>query len=150
MFTAAVPDSGTGPQSKPAFPIRSVKWLWHTPLAIRLKPLTGALFCLRNGASSWKRGRRLSPRNHEIRPRIPSLSKRLAAHPSLKRFFRQIAMGLKAPRGYSRLTSPSRAICNRVYDRRSWPVKSAIGWIAAVYLSWPNGIPHCHDGMRSR
>lgn len=48
--------------------------------------------------------------------RRPSLTKRLAARTSLKRFVRQ-NLGIKAPRGYGWLTSPKRAAYNKIYNR---------------------------------
>jgi hypothetical protein len=48
--------------------------------------------------------------------RIPSLSKRLAARTSVKRYVRQ-NMGIKAPKGYGWITNPKKALYNRVYYR---------------------------------
>ena len=48
--------------------------------------------------------------------RVPSLSKRIAARTSVKRYVRQ-NLGLKAPRGYGWLTNPKKAAYNRVYNR---------------------------------
>lgn len=48
--------------------------------------------------------------------RVPSLTKRIAARTSVKRYFRQ-NLGLKAPRGYGWLTNPKKAAYNRVYNR---------------------------------
>jgi hypothetical protein len=48
--------------------------------------------------------------------RIPSLTKRIAARTSPKRFVRQ-SLGLKAPKGYGWLTNPKKAAYNRVYSR---------------------------------
>ena len=48
--------------------------------------------------------------------RVPSLSKRIAARVSLKRYVRH-NLGLKAPRGWGWLTNPRRAAYNRVYRR---------------------------------
>jgi hypothetical protein len=50
--------------------------------------------------------------------RIPSLTKRIAARTSPKRFIRQ-SLGLKAPRGWGWLTNPKKAAYNRVYNRTS-------------------------------
>lgn len=50
--------------------------------------------------------------------RIPSLTKRIAARTSLKRYARQ-SLGLKAPRGWGWLTNPKKAAYNRVYNRTS-------------------------------
>ncbi len=46
--------------------------------------------------------------------RVPSLTKRIAARTSLKRYVRQ-SLGVKAPRGYGWITNPRRALYNRVY-----------------------------------
>lgn len=48
--------------------------------------------------------------------RIPSLSKRIAARTSAKRFVRH-SLGFKAPRGLGWLTDPKRALYNRIYNR---------------------------------
>lgn len=50
--------------------------------------------------------------------RIPSLTKRIAARTSPKRFIRQ-SLGLKAPRGWGWLTNPKKTAYNRVYNRTS-------------------------------
>ena len=48
--------------------------------------------------------------------RVPSLSKRIAARTSVKRYVRQ-NLGFKAPQGYGWLTNPKKAAYNRVYNR---------------------------------
>jgi hypothetical protein len=48
--------------------------------------------------------------------RVPSLSKRIAARTSVKRYVRN-SLGLKAPRGWGWLTNPKKAAYNRVYNR---------------------------------
>ena len=48
--------------------------------------------------------------------RRPSLSKRIAARTSLKRYIRH-SLGLKAPRGWGWVTNPRRAAYNRIYNR---------------------------------
>ena len=48
--------------------------------------------------------------------RVPSLTKRIAARTSVKRYVRQ-NLGFKAPRGYGWLTNPKKAAYNRVYNR---------------------------------
>ena len=50
--------------------------------------------------------------------RTPSLTKRIAARTSLKRYVRH-SLGLKAPRGLGWLTNPKKAAYNRVYNRTS-------------------------------
>ena len=47
--------------------------------------------------------------------RVPSLTKRIAARTSVKRFIRQ-SLGVKAPKGYGWVTNPHRALYNRVYN----------------------------------
>jgi hypothetical protein len=48
--------------------------------------------------------------------RIPSLTKRISARTSLKRYVRN-NLGLKAPRGWGWITNPRKAAYNRVYNR---------------------------------
>ena len=48
--------------------------------------------------------------------RTPSLTKRIAARTSVKRYVRQ-SLGLKAPRGWGWLTNPQKAAYNRIYNR---------------------------------
>jgi hypothetical protein len=48
--------------------------------------------------------------------RTPSLTKRIAARTSWRRFVRH-SLGIKAPRGMGWLTNPKRALYNRVYHR---------------------------------
>ena len=48
--------------------------------------------------------------------RVPSLTKRIAARTSVKRYLRH-SLGLKAPRGFGWVTDPRRALYNRVYNR---------------------------------
>ncbi|MFM8495032.1 MAG: hypothetical protein ACKOEM_05840 [Planctomycetia bacterium] len=48
--------------------------------------------------------------------RVPSLTKRISARTSLKRYVRN-NLGLKAPRGWGWLTNPRKAAYNRVYNR---------------------------------
>jgi hypothetical protein len=48
--------------------------------------------------------------------RIPSISKRIAARTSPKRYLRQ-SLGFKVPRGYGWITNPKKAAYNRVYNR---------------------------------
>jgi len=50
--------------------------------------------------------------------RRPSIRGRLAARLSPARFIRH-SLGLKAPRGWGRVTNPRRALYNRVYRRSS-------------------------------
>jgi hypothetical protein len=50
--------------------------------------------------------------------RVPSLTKKIAARTSVKRYVRQ-SLGLKAPRGWGWLTDPKKAAYNRVYNRTS-------------------------------
>lgn len=48
--------------------------------------------------------------------RKPSLTRRIAARTSWKRYVRH-SLGMKAPRGWGWLTNPRRAAYNRVYNR---------------------------------
>jgi hypothetical protein len=48
--------------------------------------------------------------------RRPSITKRIAARTSWKRFVRH-SLGFKAPRGWGWLTNPRRAAYNRLYNR---------------------------------
>ena len=50
--------------------------------------------------------------------RIPSLSKRIAAHTSWKRVVRH-NLGLKAPKGFGWFTDPKKAAYNKVYNKTS-------------------------------
>lgn len=50
--------------------------------------------------------------------RKPSLSKRIAARTSFKRYVRH-SLGFKAPRGMGWLTNPKKAAYNRAYYRRT-------------------------------
>lgn len=50
--------------------------------------------------------------------RTPSLSKRIAARISVKRYVRH-SLGLKAPRGWGWVTNPKKAAYNRMYNRTS-------------------------------
>jgi hypothetical protein len=52
----------------------------------------------------------------KFRIRIPSLTKKLAARLSWRRFIRH-NLGFKAPRGWGWLTDPRRALHNRIYNR---------------------------------
>ena len=51
--------------------------------------------------------------------RKPSLSKRIAARTSVKRYIRN-SLGLKAPRGWGWLTNPKKAMYNRMYRRTTF------------------------------
>lgn len=48
--------------------------------------------------------------------RIPSITKRIAARTSVKRYIRH-SLGLKAPRGWGWITNPKKAAYNRIYNR---------------------------------
>jgi len=50
--------------------------------------------------------------------RTPSLSKRIAARTSLKRYVRH-SLGFKAPKGLGWLTNPKKAAYNKVYNKTS-------------------------------
>lgn len=63
-------------------------------------------------------------------PRIPSLSKRIAARTSPARLIRH-SLGLKAPRGWGWLTNPRKAAYNRVYNCTSFGLRGC-AWILAI------------------
>ena len=67
--------------------------------------------------------------------RVPSLSKRITARTSIKRYVRN-SLGLKAPRGWGWLTNPKKAAYNRVYNRTTRGclvvVVAMVGGMAAV------------------
>ncbi len=50
--------------------------------------------------------------------RIPSISKRIAARTSVKRFISH-NLGVKAPRGMGWVTNPQKALYNKVYNKTS-------------------------------
>ncbi len=50
--------------------------------------------------------------------RIPSISKRIAARTSVKRFVAH-NLGVKAPRGMGWVTNPQKALYNKVYNKTS-------------------------------
>ena len=66
--------------------------------------------------------------------RVPSLTKRIAARTSVKRYVRQ-NLGIKAPRGWGWVTNPRRAAYNRIYNRTTkgcsvFIMLAAIGMVA--------------------
>jgi hypothetical protein len=67
--------------------------------------------------------------------RVPSLSKRIAARTSIKRFVKN-KLGLRAPRGWGWITNPKKAADNRVYSRTTRGclvlVVAVVGVLAAV------------------
>ena len=67
--------------------------------------------------------------------RVPSLTKRISARTSLKRYVRN-NLGLKVPRGWGWLTNPKKAAYNRVYNRTTRGclalVVAIVGGLAAV------------------
>ena len=50
--------------------------------------------------------------------RIPSITKRIAASTSIKRYVRQ-NLGFKAPRGMGWVNNPQKALYNKVYNKTS-------------------------------
>ena len=72
--------------------------------------------------------------------RRPSITKRIAARTSVKRYVRQ-SLGLKAPRGWGWLTNPKKAAYNRVYYRttfglgRGCLVMIMVGLVAPVLVA---------------
>lgn len=70
--------------------------------------------------------------------RMPSLTKRIAARTSWKRFIRN-NLGVKAPRGWGWLTNPKKAAYNRVYNRTSmgcavWATVLLMGVVGGMVL----------------
>lgn len=61
--------------------------------------------------------------------RIPSISKRIAARTSVKRYLRH-SMSLKMPSGGGIISDPEKAIYNKIYQKTSWG--SPLGWILAI------------------
>ena len=62
--------------------------------------------------------------------RTPSLTKRIAARTSVKRYVRQ-SLGLKTPRGWGWLTNPKKAAYNRIYNR------TTVGCMAPLIICIP-------------
>ena len=54
--------------------------------------------------------------------RVPSLKRRIAARTSWKRVVRH-SMGLKMPRGYGFLTSPKKALYNKIYRKNTFGIE---------------------------
>ncbi|MCM2454956.1 hypothetical protein HGO37_06100 [Rhizobium sp. CG4] len=57
--------------------------------------------------------------------RKPSLKKSIAARSSGKRILKN-ALGLKAPKGFGRITNPKKASYNRSYNKRTVSIWSII------------------------
>ncbi len=66
--------------------------------------------------------------------RVPSLRKRISARTSLNRYVRN-NLGLKAPRGWSWITSPRKAAYNRVYNRTTRGCLVVLGFWLALTLA---------------
>ena len=66
--------------------------------------------------------------------RTPSLTKRIAARTSWKRYVRN-NLGVKAPRGWGWLTNPRKAAYNRVYNRTSVGCVVVAGGIVAASVA---------------
>ena len=66
--------------------------------------------------------------------RLPSISKRIAARTSLKRYVRN-SLGLKAPRGWGWLTNPRKAAYNRVYNRTTRGCLVVLGFWAVIAVA---------------
>ena len=66
--------------------------------------------------------------------RVPSLTKRISARTSLKRYV-QNNLGLKAPRGWGWLTNPKKAAYNRVYNRTTRGCLVLLGFWSALALA---------------
>jgi hypothetical protein len=54
-------------------------------------------------------------------PRTPSIKRMIAARLSPARFIRH-NLGLKAPRGFGRVTNPKKALYNRIYSRITFSI----------------------------
>lgn len=65
--------------------------------------------------------------------RKPSLSKRIAARTSLKRYVRH-SLGLKAPRGWGWLTNPKTAAYNRIYNRTTVGCSVLIAVLGSTFV----------------
>lgn len=83
----------------------------------------GAIVCVAPGNSPMKIGLR-----------VRSLTKRIAARTSWKRYVRH-SMGLKAPRGWGWVTNPRRAAYNRVYNRTTPGCAAALFLWTAPFVS---------------
>jgi hypothetical protein len=66
--------------------------------------------------------------------RVPSLTKRISARTSLKRYV-QNNLGLKVPRGWGWLTNPKKAAYNRVYNRTTRGCLVLLGFWSALALA---------------
>jgi hypothetical protein len=67
--------------------------------------------------------------------RRPSITKRIAARTSVKRYIRH-SLGLKAPQGWGWLTNPKRAAYNRIYNRTTFGLgRGCLVMIVAVVMS---------------
>lgn len=66
-------------------------------------------------------------------PRIPSLTKRIAARTSPARWIRH-SLSLKAPRGWGWLTNPRKAAYNRIYNRTTFGIRGC-SWAIFLPLS---------------
>jgi hypothetical protein len=67
--------------------------------------------------------------------RIPSLSKRIAARTSVKRYIRQ-SMGIKAPRGYGWITNPKKYAYNKIYNKTSKGCMMSLIMLLGVFFYW--------------
>jgi len=66
--------------------------------------------------------------------RIPSLTKRVAARLSWKRYVRH-SLGFKVPRGWGWVTNPKRALYNRIYNRTTVGCGVAVVILGGVLLT---------------
>lgn len=72
--------------------------------------------------------------------RTPSLTRRIAARTSVKRYIRH-SLGFKAPRGWGWVTNPKKAAYNRVYNRTTVdPIKLLSGGGRRRSKSSPSGV----------
>ncbi|WP_300603893.1 hypothetical protein [Niabella sp.] len=65
--------------------------------------------------------------------RIPSLTKRIAARTSVKRYIRH-SLGFKAPRGWGWITNPRRAAYNKIYQQTSRGCLVTLLYLSGIFL----------------
>ena len=67
--------------------------------------------------------------------RTPSLTKRIAARTSVKRFVRQ-SLGFKAPRGYGWITDPKKYAYNKIYNKTSKGCMMSLVFLLGIFFSF--------------
>jgi hypothetical protein len=78
-------------------------------------------------------------------PRIPSLTKRIAARTSIKRAVRH-SLGFKAPRGFGWFTNPKKALYNRIYNRTTFSIDDLFREPRKTSTSAPSPTGSYHSG----